>query len=476
MKNKSLLKAYLRRNQSKVEFLDPNFLEQNNFILDPSRRKAVQCTRRAGKSRGVGNYLCKVAQDNPGVSLCYIALTSGSAKRIMFKDILKVINREKKANLKFNEVELTVKFPNGSVIYLAGGDAKPDEIEKQLGQKFKLVVFDECGSFRQDLRKMVEEVIWPAMTDLEGTVVLIGTPRSNTKSYFHDVTTGKVPGWSVHKWSALRNPYVAVEFKNDMDALIKANPRVVDTPMFKQMYLGEWAVDDDARVYKFTETRNICQGLPTLQGRAQWYYVLGVDLGFSPDPSAFVLCAYNEHDKNLYIVDTFKKTEMDLTSVANKIKHYQKYYPVHKVIVDNAAKQAVEEIKHRHGLQLVAAEKTHKVDFIETMNDDFIQGNIKVLQSCIDSAETDESIADEWQTLVWDEKALLKGKKEENSACANHLTDAALYAWRYCYNYLGQKHEPKPLAHTKDAVEEFFKQEAERMQKPQREWWDKDWE
>jgi hypothetical protein len=89
------------------------------------------------------------------VSCLYIGLTRESAKRIMWKDILKDINRQRTLGIQFNESELSAKFPNGSVIYLVGADSNEDERQKLLGQKFVLVVIDEAQAFGIDLRQLV---------------------------------------------------------------------------------------------------------------------------------------------------------------------------------------------------------------------------------------------------------------------------------------------------------------------------------
>ena len=54
------------------------------------------CTRRAAKSYSDGLVLAKAALERPDVSCLYIGLTRESAKRIMWKDVLKAINRRHK--------------------------------------------------------------------------------------------------------------------------------------------------------------------------------------------------------------------------------------------------------------------------------------------------------------------------------------------------------------------------------------------
>jgi len=131
---------------------------------------------------------------------------------------------------------------------------------------------------------------------------------------------------------------------------------------------------------------------------------------------------------------------MDITDVANKIKDLKTKYNIHKVIIDGANKQAVEEIQKRHSIPLIAADKRGKEDFIEIMNAELIKGTILVnTLQCT-------ALLDEWQNLVWkmkNEKPVLP--KVENPSCDNHIADATLYAWRYCYQYLSEtpKEQPK---------------------------------
>jgi hypothetical protein len=187
--------------------------------------------------------------------------------------------------------------------------------------------------------------------------------------------------------------------------------------------------------------------------------VLGVDLGYDPDPSAFVVVTFHEYDSILYVVTCFKQTEMDITEVANRIKWYKKEYPIDRVVIDGANKQAVMEIQKRHDVGLTTADKTGKVDFIQIMNAEMIQGKIKL------SVDT-QDLKDEYLGLIWDDQSL---KKQEHPNCANHLTDAALYAWRFCYQFLSQMPQDKPnlrvpdqyLAHTQKLMEESLERQIE---------------
>ena len=60
-------------------FYDPEHVEQRAFLEDKSKLKIEFCTRRAGKSYGIGLHLFRDAWEEPGVKCVYLAKTRGSA-------------------------------------------------------------------------------------------------------------------------------------------------------------------------------------------------------------------------------------------------------------------------------------------------------------------------------------------------------------------------------------------------------------
>ena len=435
--------ALVQAEKKEPVFRTPEHVWQTRFLDDPSRMKALLCTRRAGKSYAAGLMLLEAAYKNPGVSCLYVALTRASAKRIMWKDVLKAIDREQGLQCRFNETELSATLPNGSIIYLLGMDADEQEKEKALGQKFKAVAVDEAASYNVNLHEIVYGILKPATADYRGTIALIGTPGNMKRGVFYDLTRGQDPseagqwekdGWSCYRWTAFENPKVAEQWKAEIEDLKLANPAIEQTPIFQQHYLGKWVVDDTKLVYRFESGRNTFDELPVIKGNGRWHYVLGIDLGFN-DPTAWVVVAYNDYDRTLYVLGADKKAGCDITEVADRTHKLMSRFQFDSIIIDNANKQAVEEIRRRHDIPLTPAQKQGKADFIEIMNGDFISGYIKI-HNKLGAAVIDEAMA-----LVWDERAF--PKREEHPACANHCLDAMLYAWRHCYQYLADQTNSK---------------------------------
>lgn len=453
-----------------VDLLDYNFPEQVNFIKDPAHLKAAFCTRRAAKSYTGGLYLMQEALDNPGVTCLYIALTRDSAKGIMWKDVLKDINRRHKLNCVFNETALTCTTPNGSIIKLLGVDSDEEEKNKVLGQKFKLVVCDEASMYSIDLRQLIYGILKPAVADYRGTICLLGTSGNITQGLFFDITKSdgaiREPGWSLHEWTAHQNPYVARQWQEELDEIDRERPLFKQTALYKQWYLNQWVVDSNKLCYWYLDGRND-YGIRPHYPFGEWSFILGVDLGYRPDPSAFALMGFHENDKTLYVIESHKQLEMDVTDVANRIKAYQTKYPIFKVVIDGSNKQAVETIQRRHDINLTNADKRGKSDFIEIMNAEFVQGLIKV------DPHQNKDLISEWKRLVWrteGDKVVIP--REEHPGLPNHIADATLYGWRFCYNYLAQTRKTKVnlkdkneyLKHTEKLMEERLEQSIQRDQ------------
>lgn len=460
--NTSSLKALLAELEAREEkenpqppliaLVDPNFEKQTNFVRDPAMKKCAFTTRRAGKSSAGGIILFEHGFELPNVECLYIALTKDSARDIMWP-ILKEINRRHNLGAKFNEADLVVKLPNGSVINLYGADADRKLMDRLLGRKLKVVVIDEGQSWRSDLRRLIDDILEPALADLDGPIILIGTPGDVAYGLFYDITTGKEKGWTLHEWDTYDNPHMRVQWDKQIKRKIAANPAVVNTPAFRRNYLKQWVVDDEKLVYRFhPETGFYLNLLPK-----NLRYILGIDLGYSPDPTAFVILAYSDDSPHLYFIEGFKKDKMIISAVGEKIAEYCAKYDFEHMVIDNASKQAVEELKQNARFQfpLHAADKRDKKTFIELLNSDLKEGLVKLPEYGA------EDLIKEWANLVkkWD---LHHTKWIEDPALPNHLADAFLYAWRKARHYLfsPEPEKPKPGTAAFNAAREAEIEEA----------------
>ncbi len=444
-----------------------NFQQQRDFIEHEALLKALFCTRRSAKSYTGGLYLYEEALQHPGCNVLFIGLTRASAKAIIWKDVLRQIDRKHNIGGKANQTELSITLPNESVIYVAGVDATEEEMIKLLGRKYRLVIIDEASMYTVNLRNLVYGVLGPAMTDPSaagerGTICLMGTASDFPRGLFYDVTTGAEPGWKLFEWTAHDNPHVAKQWQEALDDIRLNRPLYMETPQFKQWYLNQWVVDEEKLVYRFNPERNLTKAMPKGLHNDGWAVVLGVDLGWEDD-NAFVLTAYHVNDPNLYVIKTSAQKKLTFDQVAEKIQEYMRAgeWAPNKVVIDGANKQGVESMRQRSNIPFDYADKQDKATFIELCNADLVQGKVKMLEDDINRPLWQEMAALVWVT----DGDRIKLPKKEHPALPNHRTDAFLYAWRNGFHYHSAPKEKKLITGSK----EWYEQQAQNIWEKERE-------
>jgi hypothetical protein len=422
------------------------FKEQRLFIDDPARHKALHCTRRAAKSFTAGLYMVETCLRFLGTNCLFIGLTRQSALDIIMKDILKVIDRKHELEIHFNNTSLDCTFPNGSVIRITGVDVSEDEMNKLLGKKYRLVCIDESSLYTINLRHLVYDILGPAMADEKGTICLFGTSSNFTQGLFFDITTGKEPGWSIHRWSALQNPHI--DWQAQLDEIKKNRPLYMETPQFRQWYLNEWVIETDKLVYKFNPDRNLFRDLPHPHSKG-WNYILSCDLGWEDD-TAIVLSAYHENEPTFYVLRTFAQKHMTFDQVEAKLIEFIKdpKYPVNSVIIDGANKQGVETMTMRSNILFEYADKLGKSDHIEIFNGDLIQGRVKI-------HEREHALMEEMMALVWKTNGdKIVYPRKEHPSLPNHRCDALLYGWFNGWHFLSTPAKKVAIPGTSEYIKE----------------------
>ena len=453
------------------DLLRGSFAKQRAFVEDDATRFGyVFCTRRAAKSYSAALKAYRRALKSK-CNVLIAGLARDEVKRIFWHPIVQdIADRYDVPGVIFNETELSVRFPNGSWIYLLGMDADEKQKRKALGQKWALVVIDEAQDWVTDLNELVFGVLKPACADQRGAIWLLGTPGLVARGLFYEVCAGIEPGWVRHEWTTEENttqpdaslPPINVQWSQEIADLKARKPGVEKTPWFRRNYLREWVVDESALVYRYQAGRNDYDGtLPTYR-LGSWSYVLGCDLGWNA--TALSVCAYHDHDPALYILRSKRWQGLDITATAEQAKALNRVTEFSSWVIDGANKQAVEEMRKRQDIPWRAADKLGKADFIELMNTEMLVGMIKV-----NPAECGDLVG-EWGSLIWDQDKLRKlGKKEEKAGLPNHCADATLYPWRFCYPYLSTAHPvaaPAPGSQAWYAAQQAHAaKEGERMER-----------
>jgi len=431
------LEKYANRGKPEIDFTADLFDRQIEIINHASKRKAVLAARRSGKSHGLAYYLVKTCVENRNANCAFIGITQRSAKDIIWKYIEDINNRyslQGKESLTQN----TWTFPNGSSITITGAD-NPKEIRKHLGKHYNLAVIDECGEFGPHLEQLVTKILVPTMIDVNGTLVMAGTPGDVCGGFWYKVSTGKIAAWRVFdNWNLTHNPKLPAwrgkkEWKtqaNEVLEQIKVEEGYDnDSPQYIRQYLGRWAEGGSSLIYgHFIYERNTFRVLPEKQ---QWTNILSVDFG-TTDSSAIIAGSYSQYINNLYIVESYKQDRLPPEDLANIIKaYYDKYNPVAIIADGNGIGAAyIAQLNKMYELPIQLAEKKDKVAFVELMNDDFRQGRLKINESCTD-------LLKEINIYSWADIEL----KILPEIADDHCLDALLYLWRHALHW---KSKPKP--------------------------------
>jgi hypothetical protein len=431
---------------------DHLFPQQLSFVQDPAPFKVGLCSRRAGKSTACAADLVYTALTTQQCTALYVTGARTDAKKIVWSEV-KRFNDQHGFRGVPNESELAMSFPNGSVVRLAG--AKDDaSVEKIRGQMppVKKAYIDEAQSIRDSLlRKLIDDVLEPALLDYNGTLVMIGTPPPVPVGFFVD--SSKSSQWSSHKWTFFDNPFIPLKsgrtHQEALDRVLKRRGVTVDDPSIRREFFGELALDTNSLVYQYNPSLNHYDALPS----DRYTYMLGVDLGFN-DADALAVLAWNENSKITYLVEEVVTREQGVTELVEQIELMRKKYDISKIIMDTGGlgKKISEEIIRRYKIPITAAEKTRKFEYIELFNAAMRTGQFM--------AKRDSLFALDSMKVEWDRDKTKPDRKVISDRFHSDICEAALYAWRESYSFTHVPAKPKPVYGSKAWAAE----EAERLE------------
>jgi PBSX family phage terminase large subunit len=452
-----------RRKASQGTFNVKDFLfaEQLAFIEDPSRAKIAVCSRRSGKTVACAADLVNTALKTEGVVCLYITLSRNNAKKIIWREIKK-INREYKLGGIENLSELSMVFPNNSIIYLSGAK-DTNEIEKFRGLALKLVYIDEAQSFREYIKELIDDVLSPALMDYAGTLVLIGTPPPIPTGFFCDAYQGK-NNWSKHHWTFWNNPFIIKKSKSThqemLDYELKRKGVTYDDPSIQREWYGTFVQDKDSLLIHYDQSLNHYKELPDIKPN-KYIYLMGIDLGFD-DADAIAVLAWQENSTQIYLVEEKVVPQQGLSELVEQIQQFQQKYDISKMVIDQGGlgKKLAEEMRRRHQLPVEPADKARKMENIAFLNDALRTGRFK--------ASYHSKFAQDSFLVEIDKDKSTPEKVKVSDKYHSDIIDAVLYAFRESPAYAYVPPIPKPSYGSKawalEQEKEMFEKNLERLQ------------
>lgn len=416
------------------------FDRQLAFVEDKNPFKIAVCSRRAGKTTSCAAHLIDTAIKNKDVTCLYITLSRNNAKKIIWRELNR-INKEYNLNGTTDETELALTFPNGSVVYLSGAkDAS--EIEKFRGLALKLVYIDECQSFREYIRELIDDVLAPALIDYAGDLCLIGTPGPIPAGYFHECSASDT--WSKHHWTFWDNPHIALKSGQTHQAIfnreLKRRGVGEQDPTMQREWFGKWVLDSDSLLVKYDSKIN---HFDTLPGK-EYSYVMGIDVGFK-DADAICVLAWSEREPTTYLIEEIITPKQGITELVEQIQAMQKKYPISKMVMDmgGLGKKIGEEIIRRYLIPVEAADKTRKMENIQLMNDALRSGRLR--------AKSTSRFAQDSYLVEIDRDKSTPERIKVSDRFHSDIIDAVLYAFKLSPAYTWEPPPPpKPKFGTKE--------------------------
>ena len=216
--------------------------KQLEIFNDTHRFKVVAAGRRFGKSRLAAWTLIIEALKSTEKDVFYVAPTFQQAKDILW-GLLKEIGHEVIASAHENTAVLTLV--NGRKIYLKGSD-RPDTLR---GVGLAYVVIDEYADMKA---QVFEQILRPALADVMGGALFIGTPKGRNHFYeqYKYAEKGTDPQWAAFHYTSYDNPLIPT-------SEIEAAKTSMSSFAFRQEFLSsfeaasrdvfkeEWIIIDD---------------------------------------------------------------------------------------------------------------------------------------------------------------------------------------------------------------------------------------
>lgn len=174
--------------------------KQLEIFNDKRRFRVVAAGRRFGKSRLAAWLLLIEALKSNNKDVFYVAPTYQQAKDIMW-GVLKELGHEVIASAHENTSVLTLV--NGRKIYLKGAD-RPDTLR---GVGLAFLVVDEYADIKANVW---EQILRPALADVQGGAVFIGTPKGRNHFYemFKYGESEKDEEWASFHYTSYDNPLI----------------------------------------------------------------------------------------------------------------------------------------------------------------------------------------------------------------------------------------------------------------------------
>jgi hypothetical protein len=293
------------------EYNEPH--EGQKVILNSKARyKVVCCGRRFGKSILAVNTLLEHALTNSDHTYWYVGPTFRQAKTIAWRFLMsriKMLPTNYRKKMKINGTELSIEFPNGSLLELKGVE-RPDNL---LGTGLNGVVLDEYATDTFGTYPIWKEIIRPSLSDKRGWAIIISTPRGYNHFYelFDFAQNGSDEDWAAWRMPSSMNPVLS---KRELESA----RRELGEDLYSQEYEAEFKKRSGLVYANFDRTLHVLDEVD-LKTSGSWSLEIGIDFG-AAHPTAGVFVLFSKVDDTAYIVDEYYESGLSFDKHAGNMK------------------------------------------------------------------------------------------------------------------------------------------------------------
>lgn len=471
--DKKLAQEAARRaklNISKFQLRKVLFPKQQQFFCHPSKFKAGNPGRRAGKTWGALAKLIDTCLSHPNSPCAYLTSTRTKAEAIIM-DTLREVREKYKLDFEINQNKMSVTFSNGSTIRCFGVDDRK-QVDLIRGNWFRAAIVDEMQNIREDLLEyMLVEVLMPTLGDVGGEMLLIGTVSDINAGTWFDICHNH-PNWpDFHfaKWTYEDNPHVDHKF---IETQIKS--KMTDT-QWRREWLCEWISKDGSLIFPFGEQNKL-----TSQEEKEFFQlkdiitILAADAGHSPDDDAIVVLAYSPSSPFILVLAEEVYQSQGFLALGAALLPLRKRFNTLPPIVDfggGSSKKGLEDIRiafpELSDIQTPEKTNNYKITKLKLIESDIKIGRLKL----VDATGRGARILQDAQRIRW----TMDSKKQ--LAVGGHMPDildALFYAYQLCFpNSSFDRPLPEPEFGSKEWAWEYWQQRLEKRNKP---FWESDLE
>jgi hypothetical protein len=395
---------------------------QQRVMDDASRLITMCCSRRAGKTSVLARIVTVSLLDSSFDEwTCFGARTLGIAKDLIWAE-LRAMNDRYELGWKINDSDLSIQTARGGRFRLFGVSDKKS-LDKARGKKYRLVVLDEASTYEPFLRQLIQNDFDPGTKDINGRIILSGTPGYVKAGYWFESSQGLLKGWSNHYWTIRDNIYIA-----DVEAKLAETREMFgydeNHPTYICEYLGIWPDVDTMRVFEYLPSRNDVQALPD-DYSLTWRHVIGIDYGYV-DACAWVVIAVNPYTDERYVVHEYEESGLIVDDAVAYTKQLVARFDTTYVVADpgGGGKGFYETFNAKHaremGCTIRSADKQDMLGSIRLVNAELRTARLRFLESeCA-------GLTGDLRRLLWKDER--RDKIVEGASFPKHRADALRYA------------------------------------------------